>query len=301
MSSPNSASPSSSPWWGEPIKIPPSRVWVAVAEIYCRRPVWRQVPYSIDDGTPIPRDLHSEVSATLEALLSHFRKDPGAFDPVSSRMVHSTHPPDLEPVLAGFLADHLAPTLTTRILDGVRASLAVQAEWLPLSLRPPGERGEHFHAHQELSRRLLEQVPIPGRTTQREVEVATTVAGREIWAAQTMPILVAKQDIPRLYMGDPHLALQRVSPETQDGQVALVPVPFWRVDLAQPMVHPIGSIPFGAIPWPAKAAEQGRDQQAPPQGSPAALAMSALAAHLQEEDPAWWTLADLLDPEEGEE
>ncbi len=295
MSSPNSASPSSSPWWGEPIQIPPSQVWVAVAEIYCRRPVWRQVPYSID-GTPIPRDLHSEVSATLEALLSHFRKDPEAFDSMTSRMVHSTHSPGVEPVLAGFLADHLAPTLTTRILDGVRASLAVQPEWVPLNLRPPGERGEHFHGHQELSRRLLEQVPFPGRTTQREVEVATTVAGREIWAAQTMPILLAKQDIPRLFFGEPHLALQRVRPEPKNGQVALVPVPFWRVDLAQPMVHPIGSIPFAAIPWPAKDAEQEI-----PQGSPAALAMAALAAHLQEEDPAWWTLADLLDRQEGEE
>lgn len=296
MNSQNSASPSSGPLWGEPIQIPPSQLWVAVAEIYCRRPVWRQVPYSIDDGTPIPRDLHSEVGATLEMLLNHLRKDPGAFDPVTSRMVHSTHSPDLEPVLAGFLADHLAPSLTTRILDGVRASLSVQPEWLPLNLRPPGERGEHFHSHQEPRRRLLEQVPSPGKTTQREVEVATTVVGREVWAAQTMPILLAKQDIPRLYMGDPHLALQRVSPEAQDGQVALVPVPFWRLDLAQPLVHPIGSIPFAAIPWPAKAAEQ-----AMPSGSPAALALAALAAHLQEEDPAWWTLADLLDRQEGED
>ena len=296
MTSLHSASPSSSPWWGEPIQIPPSRLSVAVAEIYCRRPVWRQVPYSIDDGTPIPRDLHSEVSATLEVLLSHLRKDPETFDSLTSRMVHSTHSPGVEPVLAGFLADHLAPTLTTRILDGVRASLAVQPEWVPLNLRPPGERGEHFHGHQELSRRLLEQVPIPGRTTQREVEVATTVAGREVWAAQTMPILLAKQDIPRLYFGEPHLALQRVRPEPKNGQVALVPVPFWRLDLAQPMVHPIGSIPFAAIPWPAKDAVQDI-----PQGSPAALAMAALAAHLQEEDPAWWTLADLLDRQEGED
>lgn len=296
MTSLHSASPSSSPWWGEPIQIPPSQLWVAVAEIYCRRPVWRQVPYSIDDGTPIPRDLHSEVGATLEMLLNHLRKDPGAFDPVTSRMVHSTHSPDLEPVLAGFLADHLAPSLTTRILDGVRASLSVQPEWLPLNLRPPGERGEHFHSHQEPRRRLLEQVPSPGKTTQREVEVATTVVGREVWAAQTMPILLAKRDIPRLFFGDPHLALQRVRPEPKNGQVALVPVPFWRVDLAQPMVHPIGSIPFGATPWPGKDAEQGM-----PQGSPAAQAMAALSAHLQEEDPAWWTLADLLDPKEGEE
>lgn len=307
--------PSSS--WGKPLTISTATWWMVLVEIYPTNPVWRQVPFTLEESPQEAQDLNSEVTAALDGLLQRMKERMGqqglldylgpmlkshgqntaAQDPTHAlREVFSPFQEWLDPIVIGLLTDNLARPLTTRILDGVKSSLAIQEEHVPLNLAPPKERGKRFRGQQQPVRRL--QSPRPrGQGVPVEAEVAQTVVGRVIWDATVFPVLVPQEDIQYLLSRQEHLALQRVNVMEEDSELVLEPVPWWRLDLARAKVHPTGALPLEALAWPPTPQQLDAILAGAGLGSPMAEGLIAFANALEAKTPpGWWTLEDLLFP-----
>lgn len=300
--------------WGKPLTISTAAWWMVLVEIYTTSPVWRQVPFTLEESQEA-QDLNSEVTAALDGLLQRMKERMGqkglldylgpllhnhgqntaAQDPtLALREIFSPFQDWLDPVVIGLLTDNLARPVTTRILDGVKASLAIQEEHVPLSLAPPDERGKRFRGQQQPVRRL--QAPrVRGQAGPVESEVAQTVVGRVIWDATLLPILVPQEDIQYLLSRQEHLALQKVEVKAADSALVLEPVPWWRLDLVRAKVHSKGALPLRALAWPPTPQQLDAILAGAGQGSPMAEGLAAFANALEAKSPpGWWTLEDLL-------
>ena len=307
--------------WGNPLTISTGTWWMVLVEIYMTHPVWRQVPFTLEEDQKEAKDLNSEVSAALNVLLQRMKEgmaqqglldylgpmlksrgqNTAAQDPtLTLREVFTPFEQWLDPMVVGLLTDNLAPSLTTRILDGVKSSLAIQEEHVPLNLAPPDERGRRFRGQQQSIRRL--QSPRHrGQTGPVEAEIAQTVVGRSIWDATLLPVLVPQEDIQYLLSRQEHLALQKVTVTAKDSGLFLEPVPWCRLDLARAKVHPKGAFPLGALQWPPTPRQLDAILAGTGMGSPMTESLLAFADALgANTPPGWWTLEDLLFPPKPE-
>jgi hypothetical protein len=294
---------------------------MVLVEIYPTNPVWRQVPFTLEESQQEAQDLNSEVTAALDGLLQKMKERMGqqglldylgsmlknhgqntaAQDPtLALREVFSPFQDWLDPVVIGLLTDNLARPVTTRILDGVKSSLAIQEEHVPLNLAPPDERGKRFRGQQQQVRRL--QAPRGrGQAGPVESEVAQTVVGRVIWDATLLPVLVPQEDIQYLLSRQEHLALQKVEVRAADSALVLEPVPWWRLDLVRAKVQVKGAFPLGALAWPPTPGQLDATLAGAGLGSPMAEGLVAFANALEANTPpGWWTLEDLLFPPKQE-
>lgn len=293
-----------------------------MTEIYCSRPVWRQVPFTLEENQFNPKDLKSEVGDVMKSLLDELRSrlessvgaylgpmvsqamDRGAISSPSAvqEQVYSMLMGSLDGALLEALSEHFSGPLTTRILDGVKACLAVQMECVPLNLNPEGERGERYVGRQEAARRLHKVSRQIHPSGLAESEIAQTVVGRVVWDPMLMPILVRKETIPELVMNPATLALQRVNWRVGGEEAELIPIPWNRVDLAHPLIHPLGALPLEDLPHPLTPEAIAALLEGPAGKSPLDVALITLKDALAASPGmAWWTLADLLDPEKETE
>lgn len=303
--------------WGESLRIPRSETWILVTEIFQTRPVWRQVPFTLQEDQKSPLDLESEVSVIMKSLMEGLQTrvatDLGDYlgpqmisaatqgtTPdlsVGMEQVASMFKASVDPVILEALSEHFAGPLATRILEDVKACLSVLPERVPLNLRPEGQRGERFAGRQE-PRRRLNKVSRNGHPSGlAETEIAQTVVGRVVWDPMLMPILLRKADLP-YPVGNPQtLSLQRIEWPVGGQEVNLTPIPWYRLDLADPFIHPLGALPLEALPDPLTCEAIAELVDGAAKGSPLEGALIALMDSLEAcPDMAWWTLADLFGP-----
>lgn len=303
--------------WGKPQRIPCKDAWILVTEIYLSRPVWRQVPFTLEENQFNPKDLKSEVGEAMNSLLKELRSrlqssvgeylgplvsqamERGAISSPSAaqEQVYSMLMGSLDGALLEALSDHFSGPVTTRILEDVKACLAVQMECVPLNMRPEGKRGERYVGKQEAARRLHKVSRQIHPSGLAESEIAQTVVGRVVWDPMLIPILVWKENIPGLVMNPATLALQRVDWRVDEKDVELVPMAWNRVDLAHPIVHPLGALPLEDLPNPLTPEAIAALLDGPAKGAPLDGALLALKDALEASPGmAWWTLTDVLDP-----
>ncbi len=290
--------------------------WILVSEIYQTRPVWRQVPFTLEENQHNPMDLKSEVGEAMSALLKELRSrlessvgeylgplviqamERGALPgpSMAEEQVYSMLMGSLDKVVLEALADHFSGPLTARIMEGVKACLAVQMECVPLNMHPEGQRGERYAGKQEVARRLHKVSRQIHPSGLAESEIAQTVVGRVVWDPMLMPILVRKEDLPNLIMNPAVLALQRIDWRVDGEDVELAPIAWSRVDLANPLVHPLGALPLEDLPDPLTPDAIKALLEGPAKGTPLDGALIALRNALEASPGmAWWTLVDLLD------
>lgn len=317
MSSPTSDAKPCKACWGSPQRIPCKDAWILVTEVYFSRPVWRQVPFTLEETQFNPKDLKSEVGDAMNSLLKELRdrlessvddylgplmlqamergKIPSLS--VAKEQVYTELKGSLDGALLEALSEHFSGPLTTRILDGVKACLAVQMEYVPLNMRPEGKRGERYVGKQEAARRLHKVSRQIHPSGLAESEIAQTVVGRVVWDPMLMPILVRKETIPELVMNPATLALQRVDWRVDGEEAELIPIAWNRVHLAHPLIHPLGALPLEDLPYPLTSEAIAALLEGPAKGTPLDGALIELKDALAASPGmAWWTLADVLDP-----
>jgi len=314
MSSPTPASNSDATPWGPSISCGIHDLWLVAVHLYSGHPVWRQVPLTLDESSPIPREFEAEIEEVTRKVmvalgeeLKNVRNQKAAEHLMASRgmarmisegqisesaIENDWAPMHLEGELMEALALRMSPHVRQSVLDGIRSSLSIVQETLPFSLLPPGERGERQVAMQDAAL----QPAIGADAIARNRLVAKTVLSRTIWPPSLMPFIVKKDWIPDLLAQRTHLAFQEVDLQASPNdpkQVTLTPRDWTRNDLVDPVAAPLVSVPLSTVGCPptteglTKASARYADR---PQ---ARDALSALVKGLQ--GGRWFTLVDLGD------
>ena len=315
MCSATSASNPSHHPWGTPPNFRMEDLWLVLATVYESRPVWRMAPFTIEEGKETPRDMEAEISSAISSLLLKLKKDKEHAELerfIAGTLMKRSHQPMtlpavpielvaqgsfedyLHPELIDLLSQELAPALTTRALQGVRSSLAVQAELVPYSREPKGERGERYASLQEASRFLAKVPKYQNPNGVVEGERTQTVIGRTIWNPSLMPILVPQWGIRNLLTYQGPLSLQKVS-FAEAAIVKLLPTRWGRIDLADAKIYPLVSLPLQEIGWPPNAQLIHTAAAGYPADSQAQRGLQELG-DIPEDDREWWTLAEFFDP-----
>lgn len=314
MSSPTPASNSDATPWGPSISCGIHDLWLVAVHLYSGHPVWRQVPLTLDESSPIPRAFTAEIEEVTRAVMlalgkeleqqsnrkaiEHILASRSMAKMVQAGVISEEAiendfvPMHLEGELLEALALRMSPHVRQSVLDGIRSSLSIVQEMLPFSLLPPGERGERQVAMQDAAL----QPGIGADSVSRNRLVAKTVLSRTIWPPSLMPFIVRRDWIPDLLAQRTHLAFQEVdirSPKGDPKTVVLTPRDWTRYDLMDPMAAPVVSLPLSAIGCPPSVEgltmASGRYADRPQ----ARDALSDLAKGLQ--GGRWFTLVDLDD------
>lgn len=314
MSSPTPASNSDATPWGPSISCGIHDLWLVVVHLYSGHPVWRQVPLTLDETSPIPRAFTAEIEEVTRAVMLALGKEleqqshRKAIEHIlasrsMAKMVqegvisqeaieNDWVPMHLEGELLEALALRMSPHVRQSVLDGIRSSLSIVQETLPFSLLPPGERGERQVAMQDAAL----QPAIGADAVSRNRLVAKTVLSRTIWPPSLMPFIVRRDWIPDLLAQRTHLAFQEVdlqSPKGDPKTVVLTPRDWTRYDLVDPTAAPLVSLPLSTVGCPPTA--EGLTM-ASAQYADRPQARDALSA-LAKGHPGgrWFTLVDLGD------
>lgn len=307
-----SASNSDEILWGPSLSFEIRDPWLVVVHLYSGHPVWRQVPLTLDESSPIPRAFTAEIEEVTRAVMLALGKEleqqshRKAIEHIlASRSIAAMIqegvisqeaietdwvPMHLEAELLEALALRMSPHVRQSVLDGIRSSLSIIQETLPFSLLPPGQRGERQVAMQDAAL----QPGIGADAIARNRLVAKTVLSRTIWPPSLMPFVVPRSWIPDLLAQRTYLAFQQVDIEASKDdpkQVSLTPRAWTRYDLVDPLTTPLVSLPLSAVGYPpvpdklAMASERYSDR---PQAHDA---LSALAQG--HHDGRWFTLVDV--------
>jgi hypothetical protein len=273
-------------------------------------------PFTVEEGKETPRDLESEMSSAISSLLLRLKQEKASSELqriiTGSILVRSQQAMTLPAVpvelvaqgsfedylpmeLIDILSQDLAPALTTRALQGVRSSLAVQFEMVPYSREPKDQRGERYASFQEATRFLSKVAKYQSPSGVVEGERTQTVIGRTIWNPSLMAILVPQEEIRGLLTHQGHLGLQKVTLQVGEGEVELLPEPWGRIDLVDARINPLVSLPLQALGWPPTKAQISAAATHYLPDSQARKGLEELAG-IGDGSREWWTLAELFNP-----
>ena len=312
MSSPPPASNSDATPWGPSISCEIHDLWLVVVHLYSGNPVWRQVPLTLDESSPIPREFEAEIAEVTQKVMLALGKELAqqshrkAIEHIlasrsMARMIkegvisedaieNDWVPMQVEGQLLEALAMRMSPYVRESVLDGIRSSLSIIQETLPFSLLPPGERGERQVTMQDASL----QPAIGADAIARNRLVAKTVLAKTIWPPSMMPFIIPKDWIPDLLAQRTHLAFQEVAiqlSQSDPKKIVLTPKDWTRFDLVDPMAEPLVSLPLSLVGWPPSREGLTESSKRYPERPQARAALSALAEGLQA--GRWFTLMDV--------